>query len=105
MELLRIDLLCSTCHLILGSKVLKEPIVMNSAQARVFGYLLQFVDNMKTEEVRRFVRFVTGSSALVVDKINVNFNHLSGLSHTCASTLELPTSCTICLEFCEEFFS
>lgn len=82
-------------------KVLKEPLVMNSAQARVFGYLLQFVGNMKAAEVRRFVRFVTGSSALVVDEINVDFNHLSGLSrrpiaHTCASTLELPTSYTTC---------
>ena len=89
-------------------KVLKEPIVMNSAQACVYGYLLQFVGNMKTEEARRFVRFVTGSSALVVDEINVDFNHLSGLSrrpiaHTCASTLELPTSYTTCVEFCEEF--
>ena len=89
-------------------KVIKEPIGMTSPQARVFGYLFQFVGNMKIEEVRRFLRFVTGSSALVVDEISVEFNSLTGMNrrpiaHTCASLLQLPTCYTTSLEFCEEF--
>ena len=72
---------------------------MTSSQARVFGYLTQFVGNMKVEEVRRFLRFVTGSSALVVNEIKIEFNNLAGLNrrpiaHTCASSLQLPTSYT-----------
>lgn len=89
-------------------RVIKEPEYMTSSQATVFGYLLQFVGNMKVEEVRRFLRFVTGSSALTVDEIYIDFNTLSGVSrrpiaHTCASSLHLPTTYSTSLEFCQEF--
>ena len=81
-------------------KMIKEPIGITSPQARVFGYLFQFVGNMKIEEVRRFLRFVTGSSALVFDEISVEFNSLTGINrhpigHMCASSLQLPTCYTI----------
>ena len=89
-------------------KVIKEPQYMSMSEQTVFGYLLRYVGNMKVEEVRRFLRFVTGSSALTVEEIKVQFNSLSGLSrrpiaHTCASSLELSTTYSTCIEFCEEF--
>ena len=89
-------------------KVIKEPPFDDSAQAVVFGYLTKYVGNMKDNELRNFLRFVTGSSALVVKDIFVTFNGLSGLSrrpipHTCTSTLELPTSYETYLEFSREF--
>ena len=63
---------------------------------------------MHNAEVRNFLGFVTGSSALVIDEIKVTFNGLSGLSrrpiaHTCSSTLELPVSYATYLEFAQEF--
>ena len=88
-------------------KVIKEPEFMDPSQSRIFGYLTQFIGNMKVDKVKRFLRFVTGSSALVVKEISVGFNTLSGLNrrpiaHTCASSIQLSTSYTTCVEFCEE---
>ncbi len=44
---------------------IEEPEQTNSAGARVFSYLTRFIGNMKKEELRRFLRFVTGSSVLI----------------------------------------
>ena len=75
--------------------LLEEPIETNLCQVHVMGYLQQFVGNMRNEEVCRFLRFTTGSSAIVVKCISVAFNNLSGLSrrpiaHTC---MEVFLSC------------
>lgn len=75
-------------------KIIKEPDSLDAAQFVVFGYLLQYVGNMKNSEARNFLRFVTGSSALVGEDIKITFNGLSGLSrrpiaHTCNCVLEL----------------
>ena len=43
-----------------------EPEELNMCQARVLDYLKQFIGNMKTEDLRRFLRFTTGSSVLLV---------------------------------------
>ena len=88
--------------------MIKEPDFINRAQETVFGYLLSYIGNMKSNEVRHFLRYVTGSSALVVDAINVRYNGLSGfsrrpISHTCTSVLELPTTYATSLELTEEF--
>ena len=87
-------------------KVIKEPLVLEPLQETTYGY--QYVGNMCNAEVRNFLRFVTGSSALVVDEIKITFNGLSGISrrpiaHTCSCTLELPTSYSTYLEFAREF--
>lgn len=88
---------------------IKEPAnFCNNAEATVFGYLLQYVGNMKDEEVKNFLRFVTGSSCLVSAKIEVAFNGLCGTSrrpiaHTCNSVLELSVSYETYTEFAEEF--
>lgn len=66
---------------------------------------------MKVAEVKCFffLRFVTGSSVLTSDTINVSFNTLGGaarrpIAHTCSNLLELSnTYCTFFLEFVEEF--
>ena len=89
-------------------KVIKEPAVLEPLQETTYGYLLQYIGNMRNAGVRDFLRFVTGSSALVVDEIKVTFNGLSGLSrrpiaHTCSCTLELPISYATYLDFAQEF--
>ena len=51
---------------------------------------------MKVEELRKFLRFSTGSSAMTAKKINITFNSMSGfarriIAHTCSCTIEVPT--------------
>ena len=77
-------------------------------QARVFGYLQQYIGNMRNEEVRRFLRFTTGSSVLIANHISVTFNNLSGLArrpiaHTCGCVIELPSTYMSFLDFEQEF--
>ena len=98
--------LCATPAKVLA--LLEEPIETNLCQVRVMGYLQQFVGNMRNEEVRRFLRFTTGSSVIVVKRISIAFNNLSGLSrrpiaHTCGSALELPSTYVSYLDFEQEF--
>lgn len=88
--------------------IIIEPPLMDASQSVVYGYLRKYVGNMKNSEVRDFLRFVTGSSALIVDEISVTFNGLSGLSrrpvaHTCTPMLELPTTYETLVEFSQEF--
>lgn len=90
--------------------VIKEPEQMTSVQARVFGYLLTFIGNMKRDKLSDFLRFVTGSSVLVAKYISISFNSLSGLSrrpisHTCSNTLELPTTYFTYPEFAQELLA
>lgn len=88
--------------------ILEEPHEANSCQARVFIYLQQFVGNMNNHEVRRFLRFTTGSSVLSLSHISITFNNLSGLArrpiaHTCGCVLELPSMYASYLDFEQEF--
>ena len=85
-----------------------EPLQENSNQARVFEYLQQFIGNMRMDEIRRFLRFTTGSSVLITEKIVVTFNALSEISrrpiaHTCSCVLELPSTYQSFLDFEQEF--
>ena len=48
---------------------------------------------MREEEVRRFLKFVTGSAVLLSKRITVTFNSLNGIqrrpiAHTCDCNLE-----------------
>ena len=88
--------------------VIEEPEVENESQARVFIYLKKFIGNMKSEELRRFLRFVTGTSVLLPEGIIICFNSNSGLMrrpivHTCSCSLELPTTYVSYLDFEHEF--
>ena len=85
-------------------KLLTEPEGMNAAQERVYCYLITLVQNMKNDELRCFVRFITGSSVVVAKHIAISFNNLSGLarrpiSHTCDCGLELPVAYSTFPEF------
>lgn len=69
-----------------------EPLFKNPSEECVYGFLVQYIGNLRRDGVRDFLRFVTGSSALVND-INIYFNGLEGLSRrpmagTCSCTLD-----------------
>ena len=88
-------------------EILEEPAHENNCEVRVFGYLQQFIGDMKRAEIRRFLGFTTGSSVLG-SKISVLFNSLSGLArcptaHTCSSILELPSTYLNFIDFEQEF--
>ena len=80
----------------------------NSNQQRVFDYLTQYVGNMKNDEVRRFLRFVTGASVCFTERIVVSFNTLTGIArrpiaHTCSSLLILSSTYQTFEEFAKKF--
>ena len=88
--------------------LLEDPYCLNKAQRMVFGYLQQFIGSMTFEEVRVFLRFVTGSSVCTGKKIEVTYNTLSGaarrpIAHTCSNMLELPATYHCYPEFVKEF--
>ena len=60
-------------------KIITEPTMSNAAQATTFSFLMQYIGNMKKDELREFLRFVTGSSALIVDEIQLTFNGTAGI--------------------------
>ena len=89
-------------------EILEEPMFENDCEARVFNYLQQFIGDMKRDEIRRFLRFTTGSSVLLGSKISVCFNTESGLArrptaHTCSCILDLPSTYLNYLDFEQEF--
>ena len=47
---------------------------------RVFRYLTQFVGNMTSDELRSFLRFVTGASVCPPSSMKVTFNSLTGIA-------------------------
>ena len=88
--------LCDTPQKVLASMDGPEELNMSQAhQARVLQYLKEFIGNMKTEEICKFLHFTTGSSVLLNNHKSVTFNSLSGLArrpipHTCGCIIELP---------------
>lgn len=80
----------------------------NPNEKRVWGYLQQYIWNMSGHKVRRFLRFVTGSSVCLASKITVVFNSISGfarrpISHTCSYILDLSSSYITYLDLVNEF--
>ncbi len=70
---------------------------LNANEERIHGYLKSLIGNLSNIDLRNFVRFVTGSSVLLNNKITVSFNSLGGLArrpiaHTCSYILELSTT-------------
>ena len=87
--------------------LIEEPGVMNSAEKRIFSYLITFVSNSRQDDLRLFLRFVTGSSVLLGESIRVLFNNTEGLARspsakTCSCTIELPLSYSTYPEFEQE---
>ena len=89
--------------------IIDEPMeYYSSCQLRVFGYLQQYIGNMRNDEARRFLRFTTGSSVMTSERINITFNAVKGfgrhpVGRTCGCTLELPSTYESYLEFEQEF--
>ena len=49
------------------------------AQECIYGYLVSMLENMQTPELRLFLRFVTGASICLAQKITVTFHNVDGL--------------------------
>ena len=100
--------LSATCDEVL--KMITEPDDMNSSQERVYGYLLQFVGSLKSEELQNFLRFVTGCSVMLPNNITVVFNAPTGIrravsSKTCSCTIIILTTYITYPDFAYEFRS
>ena len=79
-------------------------------ESRIAEYLKVMIGNMHKEELRRFMRFVTGCCVCNAKQIKIDFNGLTGfgrrpIAHTCDCTLELPTSYINFEDFQDEFAS
>ena len=90
--------------------LLTEPYTKDKAEEKAWFYLRSFIRNMSNDELRRFVRFVTGSFVISVKAITVPFNRLDGLAcrpiaHTCSARLELASTYSSLPEFISEFRS
>ena len=76
----------------------------------MLGYLRTFIGNLNHQDLRNFLRFVTGSSVVIDKKISVTLYSLSGLarrpiSYTCNCTLELSVTYLTYPDFVEEFLT
>ena len=60
--------------------LIEEPILTHPNEGRVFGYLKEYVGNLKADKVQKLLRFITESSVFSSSKITVSFNALSGLA-------------------------
>ncbi len=90
--------------------LIEEPEFETKAESNVFYYLTSFIGNCKQEELRSFLRFVTGSSVVIDNPITITFNTLSGIAkrpirHTCDCVLELPATYSTFMEFEQDFNS
>ena len=72
--------------------------IENEAEKEALNYLKRLIRGLNQQDLSRvptFLRFVTGSDMICVDKIPVQFTNLDGLerrpiAHTCGAVLELP---------------
>lgn len=92
------------------SDMLMLPETKSQNEERVYSYLTTMLGNMNSNELRSFLRFVTGSSVCSSNEILVTFNSVSGLArrplaHTCDSTLELSSTYMNFDEFYGDFMA
>ena len=91
-------------------KMMDDCLTSNPCEERVLSYLRQYVGNMHLDELRAFLRYITGSCVCTSEGIAVTFNCLDGfgrrpIAHTCSCTLELPTTYVTYTDFVTEFQS
>ncbi len=89
---------------------MEEPIFINPAQERVYGYLRDFIGNLSINDTRTFLRFTTGSAVLTSAPLKVIFNNVAGLArrpiaHTCDNTLEISPNYSSHNNFKDEFMA
>ena len=84
--------------------LIEEPVLLNPREKKVFEYLQQFIGNSSTEDVGRFLRFVTGSSVCPTRKIQIRISGYARgpIAHTCAFTLEISTEYSNYVQFSTE---
>ena len=91
--------------------MLEIPDTVNPAEDRVVVFLNTMIGNMTNhEDLRNFLRFVTGASVCLGTKIHVQFNHLSGFarrptSFTCDCVLVLAIDYINYEDFIKDFRS
>ena len=87
--------------------LMEEPIFMNPAEERVYGYLRDLIGNFSVDNTRKFLRFVTGSAVLSSSPIKTIFNRLARrpIAHTCDNTIELSTDYTTYNDFSSEMMA
>lgn len=89
-------------------ELIKEAIPNTSADREALNYLRRYIRGLSNEKLSSFLRFCTGSVALCVDKLQIDFTTSEGLSrrpvaHTCGPLLELPSTYSSFPEFREEW--
>jgi hypothetical protein len=90
--------------------ILSFPGNMSPDELSTTNHLKRFVKELTSDNLKRFLRFCTGSDLVAVDKITVNFVNVSGLArrpmvHTCSCLLELSKTFDSFPQFRSEFNS
>ena len=80
----------------------------NDSEKQSLDFLKKFVRSLDGPSLKIFLKFVTGSDALVTEHISVCFIATDGLArrpiaHTCGPTLEIPSTYQVYNEMVEEF--
>lgn len=81
-----------------------------NCEATSLRYLQQYIRGQNSTSLKKLLRFLTGSEAITVDKIEVIFTKLEGfgrrpVAHTCGPLLELPSTYSSYPELRNEFDS
>ena len=69
-------------------------------------YLKKSIRGISSDDLSKFLRYVTGADVICVDKITGGFNELDGaerrvIAHTCGPLLELPSTYDCYVKFKE----
>ena len=88
--------------------MIEDPCCTTANQERVMLYLRQLIGSMSQNELRAFMRYVTGASVCLDQTITVTFNSTDGfarrpISHCCDCILELSSAYATYPEFASEF--
>ena len=80
----------------------------NDREMETLCYLKKFVRGRSNEDLSKFLRYVTVTDVICIDKFAVGFNELDGaergvIVHTCGPLLELPTTYDCYVKFMKEF--
>ncbi|CAH1106723.1 unnamed protein product [Psylliodes chrysocephalus] len=87
------------------------PNTLTKEMINTYEYLKEYLRECNDDMRAKFLRFCTGADCLIVNSpIAIQFTNLDGfqrrpISHTCTSTLELPTTYNNLPDFREEFNS
>ena len=86
----------ATTDKVLSLIAVDDPSAMTKGQDIVFTYFKKYVRTLNERELSSFLRYVTGSSAVVVSSIKVIFHsHIGNLPHVtvhaCSAVVDLPS--------------